>query len=113
MNASKKIEKNFGEKRRSNSKNLASLSPSQMLAGLTLGFVGFIFAFMPFKGDMDFKTAMNTGNLLKVIESVKKPYASAFHAEIALDAKRSNLLPLQVGRTIRNQADEHLRLKIF
>ena len=84
-NEAKKIEKNFGEKRRSNSKNLASLSPSQMLAGLTLGFVGFIFAFMPFKGDMDFKTAMNTGKLLKVIESVKKPYASAFHAEIALE----------------------------
>ena len=34
---------------------------------------------------MDFKSAIQTGNLIKVISAVKKPYASAFHAEIALE----------------------------
>mgnify|MGYP000200140405 CR=1 FL=1 len=62
-----------------------------------LGFVvGFVLAFIPFNADMKYKSATQTREIAKIMDSVNLLGSTAFHMEMALDSAIKGNLQAQV-----------------
>ena len=70
------------------------LDPQTSLVSLILGLLGFVLAFIPWKADADFRSALDKRDLNRIIESTNNPGITAFHLGIAIDtALNSNFGP--------------------
>lgn len=58
--------------------------------------VGFVLAFIPFNADMKYKSATQTREIAKIMDSVKLLGSTAFHMEMALDSAIKGNLQAQV-----------------
>ena len=58
--------------------------PTQSLAMYLFMIIGFVLALIPLRADANFRSAMNSKDLLKVISASERLGASAFHRELAL-----------------------------
>jgi len=64
--------------------------------------IGFVLAYIPFNADMKYKTALQTADLTKIVESTKVIGSTAFHLESALDlAVKNNFASPARDLTIR------------
>lgn len=73
--------------------------PLPVISSAFLTFIGFSLAFIPFKTDIDFRKAMNAGELSRIIEVVKQPASQSFHISQASSLAFQNNYPDQ-GREL-------------
>jgi len=74
--------KNFSKKKNRN--NGVTLSAGAGVISFATAVLGFTLSFIPLNADMAYKKALQTGDLIKVMDSVKILGSSAFHSEMAL-----------------------------
>ena len=98
LHSHKNNEKDEGDskKSRNRSRKIAknnSLPPAAGLIGFCFGLVGFLLAFLPFKADADFKSALQSRDLNRMMAASQKVGASSFYSELTLQAAMNSNLP--------------------
>jgi O-antigen ligase len=68
----------------------AQLPASASMAGLVGLILGFIITFIPLQADAKFKTALQSGSIEKMLESVEVVGSTAFHKEMVIDVALRN-----------------------
>ena len=76
--------------RKKKSRKTSTLSPIAGLLGFSGLLIGFILSFIPFNADAKYKTAIQTGQLEKILQSTTMLGSSAFHSDMALDTTIKN-----------------------
>ena len=71
-------------KRKRAKQNFRKSEPAQSLFMYFFMLIGFVLAFIPLRADSNFRSSMDTKNLLKVMAASESLGASAFHRELAL-----------------------------
>lgn len=84
LNLGKKI------KGKKNHKVKNTLDAKTSLTFSIFGLVGFVLAFIPWKADVDFRSALDSKDLSRIESAATKPGATAFHLGLAIDTAASN-----------------------
>ena len=80
-------------RKKKNKQNISTLSAGAGVISFATMALGFTLSFIPLNADMAYKKALQTGDLIKVMDSVKVVGSSAFHSEMALQgALKGNYL---------------------
>lgn len=75
--------------------------PITVITSLLLTSVGFILAFIPLRLDMQFRSAINSGDLVRMIDVVRSPASQAFQISQVANLALANNFPEQ-GREMTN-----------
>lgn len=86
---------NRNTKKRSKKIQKSKLSPGMSLIGFFGFVIGIILSLIPFEADVNFKNAMNTRAMDKIISSLNMPGITSFHYEVALTLAFNNHLTEQ------------------
>ena len=71
-------------------KGSLTLNPGVSVITIALSVIGFLLALIPWKADADFRTALDTRDLNKIVKATDLPGITAFHYGIAIDAAIQN-----------------------